>query len=154
MHFILSIVLLWNSFHVLFDQQIKDTIPQTQENTIIFFSASWCSYCLLMDSKIWKDPVIMKAINLNYNFISVHQVSKDKYAMEVNGVLYRSNTPNWPTQLFKDVQLYNKEAIFPTLAIIDKKNQIIYMHQGYIKKKELECILSIIEANRAKNLKY
>ncbi|MHC5354271.1 thioredoxin fold domain-containing protein [Myroides sp. LJL115] len=145
MRFFLSMVLFWNSFYAPFDLQIKDNSPKTHENTIIFFTASWCSYCLLMDTKIWKDPIVMEYIKQNYNFISLKELSRDLYSMSVNEVLYTSNSTNWPAQVFSFIQQFNKEALYPTIVIINKNNQIIYRHPGYIKKKELERVFSIIE---------
>ncbi|MHC5308476.1 thioredoxin fold domain-containing protein [Myroides sp. LJL116] len=147
MHFMFCMVLLWNSFFPPFEPQIRHDTPKAKENTILFYTASWCSYCLLMEKKIWKDPAIREYIKLKYNFIVLKEDSKKQYSIEDNGVLYSFNESNWPTQLFHCLQQYNRETLYPTLVIIDKRNQIIFKHQGYIKKRELEVVLSLLEVN-------
>lgn len=138
----------FNSFTQIKTIQFQqlDSLQTIQERpTIIFIKTDWCKYCAAMKQSTLKNLQIIELINDNYYFIDFNaEITKE---ISFNGNKYQYN----PTginigihELANYLGKINGEISFPTIIILDHKNQIIYKNAGFASAKQMAYILSEI----------
>lgn len=146
----------WISFSNLAFSQIKtykfdqlDSLNKiNKKNVIIFIHTKWCKYCDQMMNITFKNNNIIKILNNNFYFIDFNAESMDQ--IKYNGHSFDFNPSGFNTgvhQLAKNLGSINGKINYPTLTILNKKNEIIFKNSGSMNSEELFGVLNEIVKN-------
>jgi thioredoxin-related protein len=113
------------------------------KNMLIFFYRDNCDYCMRMKKEVLSDPLIIRLINGNFFPVMIN--GKTKNPIIYNGEEYINDVSieedpksSWRHNLFFDlVAPTNGNFYWPTIVIIDGKDQKVAQFAGFKSKPQL-----------------
>ena len=99
-----------------------------------------------MENTTFKDDRVIKAMNDHFYFIPLNA----EYTQDIN---YKGRTFKYrPTgrktgihELARELGTINGKLNYPTLSIINARNEIVFQHAGLLKADELLAVLKALE---------
>ncbi len=128
---VVSLAYAWYSFYAPSnDIEWVDDITSTQEltqdsnkNTLLFFTAKWCSPCRIMKREVFSDKAVEEVINSQFTPVMI-------------------DMDNPKT---KELVQYYKVNATPTTIILDAQGEVLDYAVGKIEKKKFLEMLADIE---------
>ena len=114
-----------------------------KKNIVIFIHTEWCKYCDQMTNITFKNNDIIKILNNNFYFIDFNAENMNQ--INYNGHSFDFKPSGFNTgvhQLAKNLGSINGKLNYPTITILNKKNEIIFQNSGLMKSKELFAVLN------------
>lgn len=112
------------------------------KNVVIFIHADWCKFCPAMKNYFNKDEKIQSLLKDNFYFADLNaeekreiNFSNKKYSFQPTG------TNTGLHQLASTLGSLNGLVSYPTLIVLNPKNEIIFEYNGFLKATELISIL-------------
>ncbi|NME71334.1 glucosaminidase domain-containing protein [Flammeovirga aprica] len=102
----------------------------------------WCGWCKELDKKTYSDPLIIDYINKNYWAVKFNPETSAEITF--NGVEYGIKEADGNT--YHEFEQYISDAplSYPTTAFLTPQNTNFLSMPGFIEKKEMHVILSMI----------
>lgn len=140
--FILSSNALFSQLKSYSFNQVE--VLQSVENklVVVFVSTVWCQYCKVMENVTFKDKNVMKNLNDNFYFIQLN--AEEKTSIRFAGKDFHYQPTGFKTgihQLAKELGTINGQLNFPTLVILNSKNEILFQYSGFINQQDFNTIL-------------
>lgn len=110
---------------------------------VLFITADWCSYCKLMNKKVFTNAEIANKIESEYYFAELNGEFSEPISWA--GRTYRFSPSGLRTgthELALHLGAVNGKLTYPTLVILDKDNKVLYRYSGYLKSGELLDLLT------------
>ncbi len=117
-----------------------------QRNTIVFIHTDWCKYCQAMKSKTFKNENVIKLLNEKFYFIDFNAEEKRKIVFNNQEFVFKPNGSNSGIhELGIELGTINKQINYPTLCVLNFKNEIIFQQSSFLNAKDLISILKEIK---------
>lgn len=130
-----------NQLHTI--EVISNLRNSEPKNFVIFIHADWCKFCPIMKNYLSKNEEIKKILNDAFYFADLN--SEEKRQIIFNGEKFNYQPTGINTglhQLVVSLGTANETISYPTLIILNPKNEIIFQYNGFLKANE---ILEILE---------
>lgn len=124
-----------------------DSLQKVQKRKIIvFIHTDWCKFCHAFKLQTLKNKEIIKSLNDNYYFI-------DFNAEEKRTIIFNNQTfhfkPNGNSsgihELAIQLATFNNQINYPTLCVLNDKNEIIFQHNSFLNTKDFKLFLDEID---------
>ena len=129
------------SFQDLDSLQAIDAKP-----TIVFLYTDWCRYCKGMEKTIFSDSEVKNSLQDRYYFIRFNGESEDEIQFRGNSFNFKPSGKNQGVhELAQALGTTTGTLSFPTVIVLNKKLEIVYVNDGYMTKPEFLILLSLAE---------
>lgn len=127
----------------LYAQEIISHKPELLESTspkkrIVLVTTDWCKFCELFKQTSLKDDAVVQLVNKQFIFIELD--AEDERTITLNQVPFKKET-NQYHELAMELAAQNGKLSFPSLVILNNKNEIVFQHQGYLDPEEFHAVL-------------
>jgi thioredoxin-related protein len=132
--------------HLVQFEQIESLQRAENRNVIVFIHTDWCKYCKVMHNKTFKNEEVIKLINDKFYFIDFDAEEKREIVFNQATFKYK---PNGSSSGVHDLALQlgtiNNQISYPTLCILNKKNEIIFQYNSFLNAKDLRQLLEKLD---------
>ena len=120
-----------------------DSLQKLEERkTIVFIHTDWCKYCLKMKNTTLKNDSVINALNNNFYYVAFNAENKNDVTFNKHTFKYKPTGNNTGTnELAELLGKVNGKLNYPTICILNNKNEIIFQHSGYITSNEFIEVL-------------
>lgn len=127
-------------------EQIDSLQTIEKRNVIVFIHTDWCKYCQVMKAKTFKNQAVVQLLNSKSYFVDFNAEEKRKIKFNnVNFAFKPSGTSAGIHELAKELGTINGQISYPTLCILNDKNEIVFQNNSYLNTKNLINLLEIIK---------
>ncbi|QLC66924.1 thioredoxin fold domain-containing protein [Flavobacterium sp. LPB0248] len=120
-----------------------DNLQQIQKRkTIVFIHTDWCQFCQRMKSTTFKDQEIIRKLNSDFYFIDFNAEEKRDITFNNHIFKYKPSGNNVGVhELALQLGTINNQIAYPTLCVLNEKNEIIFQYNIYVGTKEFKILL-------------
>ena len=110
---------------------------------VVLIMTSWCKYCHAMKNTMTKDRSV--AALLNEKFYTVFLDAEDKSEITFAGRKFKHRAGLH--DLARELATIKGQVSYPTIAVLNLKNEIIYQHDGFLSPRAMFSILEKVSKN-------
>ena len=116
-----------------------------KRNIVVFLHTDWCNYCHYMKNITFKNDRVVELLNNNFYFIDLNAESKKDINYRGHTFKYKPTGLNTGVhELAEQLGLINGKINYPSIAIINIKNEVIFQYAGLMDSNTLSQILNKI----------
>lgn len=124
-------------------EQIDSLQKIEKRNLVVFIHTDWCKYCQVMKSKTFKNEKVIKEINKHFYFVDFNAEEKRKIIF--NNFNFKPNrNSSGIHEIAIQLGTINNQITYPTLCVLNEKNEIVFQYSGFLNAKDLLGILEKI----------
>ena len=116
--------------------QARDARP-----VVVLITTGWCKYCHAMKNTMLANKKV--AMTLNTKFRTVFLDAEEKQEIVFAGRIFKYK--QGINELARALGTVNGQVSYPTLCILNSKNEIIYQYDGYLPPAAILDILEKID---------
>lgn len=134
-------------------ENIENLQQNEPKNLIVFIHTDWCSFCNAMQKTTFGNAKVIEIIYKDFYFIQLN--AEEKRAIDFDNTTFRFKPTGKNTgihELAKALATIDKKVSYPTLVVLNSKNEIIFQHSGFLKAIELSEVLKTILNSQATKL--
>lgn len=124
-----------------------DSLQKTEKrNVIIFIHTDWCQFCQMMKNTTFKNKQVISTLNKKFWFIELN--AEEKKTMSFQGKIFKYQPTGINTGIHDLAQqLGSMQGVvaFPTISILNPRNEIIFQHQQFLSSTNFLRIVSTIK---------
>lgn len=112
-------------------------------NTVVFIHTSWCTYCSMMKKSVFGNKEIADILNEKFYYVPFNAEKEED--IEFAGKTFKFVPTGLNTginELATALGTVDGKLSYPTITILNSKNEIIFQYGGYIDRKTMKKILS------------
>lgn len=134
-------------------EDIENLQQKDPKNLIVFVYTDWCSYCGAMQKTTFGNPKVIDQINKDFYFIKLNAEEKRDIYFDNTTFKFKPTGRNTGIhELAEALASIDRKTAYPTLAVLNHNNEIIYKHGGFLKAAELSEVLKTILNSQATKL--
>ena len=117
-----------------------------QKKVLVFIHTDWCKYCLQMKSTTFNNDSVIGVLNKLFYFIDLDAESKKD--MSYGGHAFKFKPTGSDTgvhELAEQLGMINGKLDYPTVSVINAKNEIVFQHGGLLQTEELLTVLRALQ---------
>ena len=122
-------------------KEIETLQLKTPKPLVVLIMTSWCKYCHAMKNIMNKDPNVLAL--LNDKFYTTFLDAEYKGEIFFAGRSFKNRTGLH--ELARELGTINGKISYPTIAILNTKNEIVYQYDGFLPPRTILTILKKIE---------
>lgn len=138
----------------IFAQQNINAVPfsaldslqkKDDRKVVVFFHTDWCKYCQKMKSITLVDEEVIETLNDVFYFVSFD--GEEKKDIEFQGHTFRYKPSGANTgmhELTEQLATIDGKVNYPTMSVINSKNEILFQYGGYMSVEELKEVLKAL----------
>ena len=123
-----------------------DSLQNIQKRKIIvFIHTDWCKFCSAMKNTTFKNKEVITLLNNQYYFIDLN--AEEKKTIYFQGKNYEFKPTGNQTginDLVKALATINGAISYPTLCVLNDKNEIVFQHNSFLNSDALLQILNAL----------
>ena len=126
-------------------EQIDSLQNIEKRKIIVFIHTDWCKYCLTMKNTTFKNKDVIALLNKIFYFIDLN--AEEKQPIYFQGIKFQFEPTGNQTginDLAKVLATINGKINYPTLCILNDKNEIIFQHNSFLNNDALLRILNTL----------
>jgi thioredoxin-related protein len=124
-------------------EEIKSLQDKTPKPVVVLIMTSWCKYCHAMKNTMTKDKNVTAL--LNEKFYTVFLNAEDKNDIIFAGRNFKHKAGLH--ELARELGTVKGQISYPTIAVLNLKNEIIYQHNGFLSPRAMFSILEKVSKN-------
>jgi thioredoxin-related protein len=124
-------------------EEIKSLQDKTPKPVVVLIMTSWCKYCHAMKNTMTKDKNVVKL--LNEKFYTIFLDAEDKNDITFAGRNFKHKAGLH--ELARELGTVKGQISYPTIAVLNLKNEIIYQHNGFLSPRAMFSILEKVSKN-------
>ncbi|MDQ6528678.1 thioredoxin fold domain-containing protein [Flavobacterium sp. LHD-85] len=124
-----------------------DSLQQIQKRKmVVFIHTDWCQFCQRMKATTFKDPEIIEKLNSDFYFIDFNAEERRDITFANHTFKYRPSGNNVGVhELALQLGTINNQIAYPTLCVLNEKNEIIFQYNIYLGTKDFKTLLENLE---------
>ena len=126
-------------------KQALNNNQQEPRKIIVDVYTDWCGWCKVMDRTTYSDTNIVNYINKTYYAVKFNAEQKEDIVLGDKTYKFVSNGSRGYHELA--AALLSGNMGYPSTVIINEKNEIIQVKQGYIKAKQFDEMINFFGGN-------
>jgi len=124
-------------------EEIKALQQSAPKPMVVLIMTSWCKYCHAMKNTMTKNKNV--ATLLNEKFYTVFLDAEDKNDITFAGRNFKHKAGLH--ELARELGTIKGQLSYPTITILNFKNEIIYQHDGFLSPRAMFSILEKVSKN-------
>ena len=124
-------------------EEIEQLQKTDQKNVIVFIYTDWCKFCQSMKSTVFKNKEVLQLVNKTFYFVPLN--GEERRTIEFNNTkfTYKPSGNNLGVnELAIALGTINKQINYPTICILNSKNEIIFQYSGFLNSADLLLLLT------------
>lgn len=114
-----------------------------QKKVVVFIHTDWCKYCHQMINTTLDDESVINLLNSQFYFIDLNAESKKIISYSGQTFKYEPSGGNTGVhELAEQLGKIEGKLNYPTISIINYKNDIVFQYGGLMKTDELLTVLN------------
>ncbi|MEC5165295.1 thioredoxin-related protein [Flavobacterium sp. PL11] len=123
-------------------EEVEQLSKVNPKPIVIFTHTNWCAYCTLMENTTFKDPKIIATLNEYFYFISFDAETKtDIFFNNTTFKFQPTGTNIGIHQLATALATIDNQVVYPSLAILDRENAIVFQQHSALKANKFFVII-------------
>lgn len=140
---ILTLNLLGQNRAVKFEE-IEDLQASKTKPVVVLIMTSWCKYCHAMKNTMLKNKNVAAFLSSEYHTVFLNAEEKKDILFAGKLFKYKSGLNELALQLGS----INGRVSYPTLTVLNSKNEIIFQHSGYLPPNGMMYLLKKALSNQ------
>lgn len=124
-------------------EEIKVLQQNAPKPIVVLIMTSWCKYCHAMKNTMTKDKNVTNL--LNEKFYTVFLNAEDKREITFSGRNFKHRAGLH--DLARELGTIKGQISYPTVTVLNNKNEIIYQHDGFLSPRVMFSILEKVSKN-------
>ncbi|MDP3467236.1 MAG: thioredoxin fold domain-containing protein [Daejeonella sp.] len=124
-------------------EEIKILQNKTPKPIVVLIMTSWCKYCHAMKNTMRKDSKVSAL--LNDKFYTVFLYAEDKNDIFFAGRIFKHKAGLH--ELARELGTIKGQISYPTITVLNSKNEIIYQHDGFLNPRAMLYLLQKVAKN-------
>lgn len=127
-----------------------ETLQKVKEkNVVVFFHTNWCKYCRAMHKNTFKNEAVIKTLNDDFYFIDFDAEQKTDVFFNNKIFGFKSNGLSSGThEIAIALATVDKQLHYPTLCVLNSKNEIIFRYNGFLTANKLLVVLKKLKLSQ------
>ncbi|TDO93964.1 thioredoxin family protein [Flavobacterium sp. 245] len=120
-----------------------DRLQQIQKRKIIvFIHTDWCQFCQRMKATTFKNQEIIEKLNSDFYFIDFNAEEKRDISFNNHVFKFQPSGNNVGVhELALQLGTINNQIAYPTLCVLNEKNEIIFQYNIYLSPNDFKILL-------------
>lgn len=110
---------------------------------VVLIRTDWCKYCHAMQNTMIKNPKVSQLLRNEFYTVFLNAEEKKNILFAGREFKFR----NGVNELATELATVNGRVSYPTLCILNAKNEIIYQYDGFLSVQAFENTLKKISGN-------
>lgn len=109
-----------------------------QKQVVIFLHTDWCKFCIKMKNTSLLNDSVISSLNRNFYFVELDGESTEDINYAGHTFKFKPNGLNTGThELAEQLGTIDNKLNYPTISVINPKNEIVFQHGGFMSTEEL-----------------
>lgn len=109
---------------------------------LVFIQTNWCRYCAQMKLTTLKNKQVIQLLNESFYFIPFNAEQKEPVFFAKHRFNYVPTGKNTGYhELAEELATINRSISYPTVSVLNSKNEIIYQYSGMLTTTEMQRLL-------------
>lgn len=121
-----------------------DSLQQTQKrHSVAFIYTEWCSFCKVMTATTLKNKKVLNILNEKFYYLTLD--ASEQRTIIFNKSMFKYNPSGYNlgiNELAIALGTVNNQLTYPTLCILNYKNEIVFQHSGFLNSEKLMQLLT------------
>lgn len=126
--------------------QIDSLMKINPKPILILLSTDWCSYCKVQKQLVQKS-MLFKTKSTNFYYVEFDAESSETIIFKNQVFSNHSKKNRKQTHAVVLDLLGSKQPVYPTWLLLDTDYKIKFKHQGFLKPKFLDELITVIHNN-------
>ena len=126
---------------------LDEVLDKSKKPALFYFHTSWCVYCGLQSRMLKKDVGLMKELQAEFNVIDFDAESDIEVSYK-NYQIKNINPQKYKPHPFVGQFKSTGEIGYPLWVLVDSNLSVQFIHQGYLKKKQLKELVDFYKTKR------
>lgn len=124
-----------------------ESLQQIQKRKIIvFIHTDWCQFCQRMKVTTFKNQEIIEKLNSDFYFIDFNAEEKREITFNNHVFKFQPSGNNVGVhELALQLGTINNQIAYPTLCVLNEKNEIIFQYNIYLSPNDFRILLEKLE---------
>ncbi|MDQ6471173.1 thioredoxin family protein [Flavobacterium sp. LHD-80] len=124
-----------------------DSLQQIQKRKIVvFIHTDWCQFCQRMKATTFKNQEIIEKLNSDFYFIDFNAEEKRNITFNNHVFKFQPSGNNVGVhELALQLGTINNQIAYPTLCVLNEKNEIIFQYNIYLSPNDFKILLEKLE---------
>ncbi len=124
-------------------EELKPLQAADAKPVVVLIITDWCKYCHAMQNTMLKNPKV--SLLLRNKFHTVFLNAEEKKDIFFAGKIFKFKSGI--NELAQQLATNNGQVSYPTICILNSKNEIIYQYDGYLSAQAMLYTLKKIADN-------
>ena len=123
-------------------EQIDSLQLVEKRAVIVFIHTDWCQFCQAMKAKTFKNEQVISKLNQKFYFVDFN--AEEQRTIWFNNTVYKfkpSGNNVGLHELALELGTINNQISYPTLCVLNYKNEIVFQYSGFLNAKNLLHLL-------------
>ena len=127
-------------------EQIDSLQTIEKRSIVVFIHTDWCKYCQVMKANTFKNQEVVQLLNSKFYFVDFDAEQKRKIKFNSTHFAFKPNgTSAGIHELAMALGTINGQLSYPTLCVLNAKNEIVFQHNSFLTAKDLSAVLTTSE---------
>ncbi|MDN5202805.1 thioredoxin fold domain-containing protein [Fulvivirgaceae bacterium BMA10] len=114
-----------------------------KREVVVFIHTDWCKYCHKMQSTTFKNDKVIALLNDHFYFISLNAETKQDITYQGYTFKFKPTGGNTGVhEIAEQLGTIEGKLNYPTISILNEKNEIVFQYDGLMKSNELSAVLN------------
>tara|TARA_B100000767_G_C19733229_1_gene522716 strand:- start:1069 stop:1551 length:483 start_codon:yes stop_codon:yes gene_type:complete len=120
-----------------------DSLQTVEQRPVVtFIHTDWCKYCLQMRHTTLNNDSVISVLNTLFYFIDLNAESKNDITYGGYEFTFKpTGSDTGVHELAEQLGMINGKLDYPTVSVVNAKNEIVFQHGGVLKTNELLTVL-------------
>lgn len=109
---------------------------------LVFLYTDWCKICFAMKQTTFQNKQIIKDLNTKYYLVFLNGEEKKDITFLGTTFSYKPTGSSGIHELAKQLTLSKKNTSYPTSIILNTKNEIDVLLEGYLNSSNMHSVLN------------
>ncbi len=135
-------------------EEVSQLQFQEGKPVLVYLYTDWCKFCFAMKKNIFSDKEVISTINDSFYFIMFN--GEQKKDIQFNNRLFQFKPSGVNTgihELAEAIATINGKVSYPSLIILNTKNEIQFQVDSFLNKNQLLGLLNNYLNNKEKSAK-
>lgn len=120
-----------------------DSLTAKENRTVVvFIHTDWCKICHQMLHTSFKDDQVIKSLNEQFYFVKFNAETREDITYKGHTFKYKpTGNKTGVHELAEQLGTIDGKLNYPTLSVINAKNEILFQYGGLMDAKEILAVL-------------
>jgi thioredoxin-related protein len=124
-------------------EDIKVLQQNAPKPIVVLIMTSWCKYCHAMKNTMTKDKNVTNLLNEKFYTVFLNAEDKNDIIFAGRSFKYKAGL----NELARELGTVKGQISYPTITVLNIKNEIIYQHNGFLSPRAMHYMLEKVSKN-------